>query len=232
MWWRNYSQTLFRKSAYFRINKLKFYSAYFHCMLKGDRNVLKLSCRSLNWHKAFLKYNKRSRTSLPVYFCAWFLNKHILWLNSINWQNIIVRLFISWDIGQRVYYNCILTRLRQPNFEINLIFVIKLFFYMTRKWRQNLKYLENEKSFYGELKSIFHHFLRAFIEAKKRFFLDSESPTLSCDKFESKAVPTSRYLIGNCFIEMRQRDKSELLIPRILESFSWMSHKVSFCSFF
>ena len=131
-----------------------------------------------------------------------------------------------------MYYNCILTRLRQPNFEINLIFVIKLFFYMTRKWRQNLKYLENEKSFYGELKSIFHHFLRAFIEAKKRFFLDSESPTLSCDKSESKAVPTSRYLIGNCFIEMRQRDKSELLIPRILDSFSWMSHKVSFCSFF
>ena len=29
---------------------------------------------------------------------------------------------------------------------------------MTKKSRQKLKYLENEKSFRGEIKSIFHHF--------------------------------------------------------------------------
>ena len=29
---------------------------------------------------------------------------------------------------------------------------------MTKKSRQKLKYLENEKSFLGEIKSIFHHF--------------------------------------------------------------------------
>ena len=33
------------------------------------------------------------------------------------------------------------------NFEINLIFPIKLFFYMTKKSRQKFKYLENEKCF-------------------------------------------------------------------------------------
>ena len=33
------------------------------------------------------------------------------------------------------------------NFEINLILLIKLLFYMTRKSKQKLKYLENEKSF-------------------------------------------------------------------------------------
>ena len=33
------------------------------------------------------------------------------------------------------------------NFEINLIFLIKPFFYMTKKSRQKLKYLENDKSF-------------------------------------------------------------------------------------
>ena len=33
------------------------------------------------------------------------------------------------------------------NFETNLIFLIKLFFYMTKKSRQKLKYLENEMSF-------------------------------------------------------------------------------------
>ena len=29
---------------------------------------------------------------------------------------------------------------------------------MTKKLGQNLKYLENEKSFYDEMKTIFHHF--------------------------------------------------------------------------
>ena len=33
------------------------------------------------------------------------------------------------------------------NFKINLIFLTKLFLYKTKKSRQKLKYLENEKSF-------------------------------------------------------------------------------------
>ena len=41
------------------------------------------------------------------------------------------------------------------NFEINLIFLIKLFFYMNKKSRQKRKYLENEKSFYDEIKAFF-----------------------------------------------------------------------------
>ena len=44
------------------------------------------------------------------------------------------------------------------NFEIKLVFLIKPFLYMTRKSRQKLRYLENEKSFQGEIKSNFHHF--------------------------------------------------------------------------
>ena len=44
------------------------------------------------------------------------------------------------------------------NFEIKLIMLIKLFLYMTKKSRQKIKYLENEKSFWSEIKSIFHHF--------------------------------------------------------------------------
>ena len=34
---------------------------------------------------------------------------------------------------------------------------------MTKKLRQKFKYLENKKSFWGEIKSIFHPFYRAFI---------------------------------------------------------------------
>ena len=33
---------------------------------------------------------------------------------------------------------------------------------MTKKSRQKLKYLENEKCFWGEIKSIFHHFYKTF----------------------------------------------------------------------
>ena len=47
------------------------------------------------------------------------------------------------------------------NFEINLIFLIMSFVYMTKKLKQKLKYLENEKSFQGAIKNIFDHFQRA-----------------------------------------------------------------------
>ena len=41
---------------------------------------------------------------------------------------------------------------------------------MTKKSRQKFKYLENEKSFEDELKSIFHQFYRAFNEANNTIF--------------------------------------------------------------
>ena len=44
-------------------------------------------------------------------------------------------------------------------FEVNLIFLIKPFWYTTKKSRQKLRrYLENKKSIWGETKSIFRHF--------------------------------------------------------------------------
>ena len=41
------------------------------------------------------------------------------------------------------------------NFESNFIFLIMPFSCMVKKSRQKFKYLENEKSFQGEIKSIF-----------------------------------------------------------------------------
>ena len=49
---------------------------------------------------------------------------------------------------------------------------------MIKKSRQKLKYLENEKSFRGETKSIFHHFKELSV-AKHR--LRPETPLLSFD---------------------------------------------------
>ena len=48
------------------------------------------------------------------------------------------------------------------NFEINLILLIKPFFYITKNSRRNFKYVEYKKSFQSEMKSIFHHFQRDF----------------------------------------------------------------------
>ena len=58
---------------------------------------------------------------------------------------------------------------------------------MPKKSRQKFKYLENEKRFYDEIKSIFHHFWRAIIEANKKNFFEGKSPTLriSFDEFDS-----------------------------------------------
>ena len=44
---------------------------------------------------------------------------------------------------------------------------------MNKKPRQKFKYLENEKRFSDEIKSIFHYFQRAFIEENKTILYDS-----------------------------------------------------------
>ena len=49
---------------------------------------------------------------------------------------------------------------------------------MTKKSRQKFKYLENEKSFYDEIKNIFHHFEGLLLKQIIKFFLEGESPTL------------------------------------------------------
>ena len=97
----------------------------------------------------------------PPYFVYDFSRIMFLMLYSSNWSNSIVWLLLLLEILDNVitmYYNCLLTRLWRLKLEINLIFQIKPFCYMTKKSRQKLKYLENEKSFWGEIKSIFHHF--------------------------------------------------------------------------
>ena len=50
---------------------------------------------------------------------------------------------------------------------------------MTKKSKQKFRYLEREKSFQNEIKSIFQHFKKAFTEVNKKCFLEGESPTLT-----------------------------------------------------
>ena len=56
------------------------------------------------------------------------------------------------------------------NFEISHSFLFKSFFYITKKSSQKCKYLKNKKSFWNEIKDIFHQFNRAFSEVNKSNF--------------------------------------------------------------
>ena len=110
-------------------------------------------------------FRKGSRNSLFTTFCAWFFKKNVphflfYWLSKSH----CVIAFISSDFGQYVYYNCLWCDV--INLEINHIFLMNPFFYLTKKCRKKLQYLDNKKSFQVVIKSIFHRFLKAHSVAK------------------------------------------------------------------
>ena len=95
----------------------------------------------------------------PPYFVYNFSRKMFLMLYSINWPNAIV----WWPLLFEILDTMCIAIVCFPgcdilNFEINPIFLIKPFYYLTKMLRQKFKYLENKKSFWGEIKSNFHHF--------------------------------------------------------------------------
>ena len=89
---------------------------------------------------------------------------------------------------------------------------------MIKKSRQKFKYLDNEKSFYDELKSIFHHFQSAFIEANKTFFFSfgwwwewgwgrgegGQSPTWRSNYEEALTLSQQNLQIFNPFFQYHQ----------------------------
>ena len=84
--------------------------------------------------------------SLP-HFLYDFSRKIFLTLYSINWPN-----FIVWSPLLLRYWKICFAIICFPGcdiiiFKVSLIFLIKPFFYTTKKSRQKLKYLENKQSF-------------------------------------------------------------------------------------
>ena len=85
-----------------------------------------------------------------------FVYEMFLMLFSINWPN-----FINWlHLLLEILVNMCITIVCCPgcdaiNIEINLIFFMKSFFYMTKKSRQNFKYIENKKGSWGKIKTFF-----------------------------------------------------------------------------
>ena len=95
----------------------------------------------------------------PPHFVYDFSRKMSLVLHSFNWPKLIFWLPLLLEI----LYNMRITIVCWPGcdvikFEINRIFLIRPLWYMTKKSRQKLKFLENERSFWGKIKRIFRHF--------------------------------------------------------------------------
>ena len=88
---------------------------------------------------------------------------HFVYDFSINSPNLIDWLSLLLEIlGNMCIATVCFPGFDIIKFEINLTFLIRLLVKMTKKSRQKFKYLENEKSFQGEIKSIFYHFKRTF----------------------------------------------------------------------
>ena len=85
---------------------------------------------------------------IPSYFQNDFSRKMVLILYFINWVN-----FIAWfPLLLKILAKMCIAIVCEPgsdilNFEINLIFLIKPLLYMTKKCKEKLKHLDNEKSF-------------------------------------------------------------------------------------
>ena len=97
-----------------------------------------------------------------------------------------------------VYYICLRTRLWRHKFWNNLIFLIKSFFCMTKKSRHKRKYLENEKSFKSEIKSIFIIF-RELSVAKNCFSYES-----ALLRFRSRSSYPEVFLEKKCSENMQE----------------------------
>ena len=78
--------------------------------------------------------------------CIDLLRKMFLILHLINWPNFIVWLPELLEILDNMYIAVVcFPGCDLINLEINLIFLIKPFLFMTKKSRQKFKYIENEE---------------------------------------------------------------------------------------
>ena len=74
---------------------------------------------------------------------------------------------------------------------------------MTKKSRQKFTYLEKKKSFLDEIKSMFHHLLRAFSCQKKTF----QTFKLLSDFFTCEHFPKKKFQRGNQLVQKKKVNK-------------------------
>ena len=144
---------------------------------------MKLSCCPLAFtlHKAFLKEKKRSGTSLPYSFSAWFLKENISLVMFYQLKKFhCLVILTSWDIGQYVDSNCMLTRLWRHRFW-NYAYPSNQAVFPTwpKCQDKSLNILRTKRAFKMKQNVIFIIFKGLSLEQIKKFFLEGESSTLS-----------------------------------------------------
>ena len=103
----------------------------------------------------------------PRHFVHVFSRKMLLIIYSINWPNLIVWLPLLLEMFGNMCITIVCFQVCDAiNFETSPIFLIKPFTCMIKKSRQKFKYLKNEKSFKGEINSIFLSLLKGFQMSK------------------------------------------------------------------
>ena len=92
----------------------------------------------------------------PLNFVYDFSRKMFFMLHYINWPNFVVWFTLLLEILGNMCIAIVCFPICDViNFEINLIFVIKPFFCMTKTSRQKFKYLENKKMKWKEFLIVF-----------------------------------------------------------------------------
>ena len=81
---------------------------------------------------------------MSLFDCLYFLRYTVI---------CVLQLFVNQAVTSKTFNQVILI-----DQDFDKIFLIKSFWYVTKKSQQKLKYFENEKSFWGEIKSIFDNF--------------------------------------------------------------------------
>ena len=117
---------------YLWINSLVFYTVRFYCMLIwGLLNIVKPTCTPLAFtlYKAFLKKQRGLELVSFTHFLHYFARTVFLLIHSINWPNSITWFSLT---GKILSNMCIaIVCCDVINFQINLIFLIKLFYNRT-----------------------------------------------------------------------------------------------------
>ena len=167
--WETSSRPLLIFKKFSIWGKSIWFAAWFHYISRAlnlQYSENKLHKTSNYWSRDMFNFNfpgKGLGLVFSPHFAYDILRKMFLMLYSFNWPN-----FIAWfPLLLNILGNICITIVYLPScdvkkFEINLIFLINPFCYMNKKSRQKYKYLKHKKSFRGEIKSIFHQFLKDF----------------------------------------------------------------------
>ena len=97
----------------------------------------------------FLFFRKCSRNSFSTTLCVWFFKKnfyHVIFCWLTKFHCLIV--FSSWNIGQFVYFNCLLTRFwRHKILKLTLSFESSHFSLSRNSQDKNINILRTKRAF-------------------------------------------------------------------------------------